>query len=325
MNGTLSLQTRTLGYSDVTNPGNDPQKRNVDWRSSISVSANNIAQQPYTIAAGGTLTLFDTTRTTLADNTTQWTLSLSILDVTRYRFTNTGGTAPALRTARTLSLGPTVAVAVNANQTATFTSSVSAFSTAQVGDTVFVPGTTTGDSGPFNVLNQGFWTVLSVAVDGSNMQLTRGTGVVFQAWVETVSVSAGNVQIFSASGIQIGDGVFINAGFSTPVLRGYSVIAVTPSWFEVLSTAPLPVSAVAIPGINGLQFYSGAKRYVEIWADQESVARFNGAADDSNKISPWQAGDINQAGLHVHTGLTWSAIIVNKSTSPLNLTIITAE
>jgi hypothetical protein len=325
MNGTLSLSTRSLGYSDPTNPGNDPQKRNVDWRSSITVAAKNVSGVPYTIPVGASVTLFDGTRSNSSDGTTQWTLALSTLSSDRYRFTNSAGTAPVLRTPRTLALGATVTVLVNANQTATFTSTASAFTAVQVGDTVFVPGVTTGDTGPFSPLNQGFWTVLSVAVDGSNVQLTRGAGVTFQGWNEVVSVSSGQVKAFSAAGVQIGDGVFISAGFSTPVLRGYTVVSVTATWFEVISTSPLPVSAVAIPGASGLQFYSSAKRYVELWADQDCVLRLNGDTTDSNKVSPWQAGDVTQAGIHAHAGISWSAVIVNKSTAPLNIQLITAE
>lgn len=328
MDGTLSLTTRTLGFSDPTNAGNDPQKRNVDWKSSISVPAKNVAGVPYTVDPGATLSLFSGNRTISADGTTQWTLTLSPLAANRYRFTSTSGTAPVLRTDRALALNTqTVIVTVQVNQTATFAANAAAFSAVQVGDTLFIPGVTTGDTaGPFNPLNEGYWTVLSVAGDGSNVQVTRGTGVTFQAFGQSVVITLNaQVQAFSGTNVQIGDGVVISAGFPTAVLGHYTVVAVAPKWFEVLSTAPLPVSSVAVPGATGILFYQRAKRYVEIWADQECYVQVNGDSGSSNKISPWQQGDITQAGCYIKAGLTFQATIVNASTSPLNIQFISAE
>jgi len=326
MDGTLSLVTRTLGFSDANNVGNDPQKRNVDWRSSLSVSAKNIASVPYTIAPGASLTLFDGTRTIAADDTTEWELTLSPLSGNRYRFTWDGtGTAPQLRNDRQANV-TAVTVTVNANQTATFTATAGNFGFAADGDTLFIPGQVTGDGASvFNPLNQGQWVILSHS--GSTvLNVARLPGTQFQAFGEAVTpASASAMLVYSAAGVQIGDGVSVNAGFSLAVQRGYTVEQVTPTWFEVTSTASLPVDATAVPLTNGIQFFSAAKRYVELWGDQEAVVRFNGATDDTNKISPWQAGDVTQMGLHAHAGLSWSAVVVNKSTSPLNLTAITAE
>src|SRR6185436_2526952 len=154
MNATFNITTRSLAFSDPNGNGNDPQKRNVDWNSSISIAVNNPTSVPYTIAPGASLTLFDGSRAISADGTTQWTLSLSTLASDRYRFTNTAGTAPALRVDRNLTLNTvSVTVTANANQTATFTGTAGNFSAVQVGDTVFLPGPQTGDSATvFSVL-----------------------------------------------------------------------------------------------------------------------------------------------------------------------------
>lgn len=328
MNATLNITNRTLGHSDPNNTtGNDPLKKSVDWGSNIIVSVNNPATVPYTLAPGASVTLFDGSRTIAADGTTQWTLSLSSLASDRYRFTHTSGTAPALRTDRGLTLSAvSVAATVNANQTVTFAAPAASFSAVQVGDVLFVPGPETGDASTvFSSLNQGFWTVLAVAANGSSVQVSRGSGT-FTGFTETVTLASNaQLQAFSSSGVQVGDGVFVSAGFSTPVLHGYTVLAVNPKWFEVRATAALPVSAVATPGASGVLFYAAAKRYIELWSDQECVIRVNGDTGDSNKVSPWQAGDILQAGHYIKAGVTWSAVVVNKTTSVMNIQLITAE
>lgn len=329
MQGTLTIITQTLGYSDpdLTGANNDPKKKNVDWGNQITVTAKNISNQPYSVDPGASLTLYNNARTITADATTQWTLALSTLSSNRYRFTVSGGTAAGLRTDRSLAMSTkSVTVTVNANQTATFAATATTFSAVQVGDTLWIPGTTTGDTaGPFDPTNEGAWTVLSVAGDGSNFQASRGTNT-FSGLSQTVTVTA-NAQfdVFSGAGVQIGDGVYVSAGFSSVVQRGYTVVQVTPTWFEVTSTATLPVSAIATPGATGIQFYQTAKRYIEIWADQECVVRLNGDTTDNNKVSPWQAGDITQAGSFAKAGIAWQAVVVNKSTATLNINVILAE
>jgi hypothetical protein len=328
MQGTLTIQTRTLGFADPQNPGNDPLKRTVDWASTITIPANNATAQPYTIDPGATLSLFSGSRTISADGTTQWTLTLSPLASNRYRFTNNAGTAPALRTDRALALNTqTVTVVVNSNQTATFTASGGgAFSAVVAGDTFFIPGVSTGDTaGPFNALNEGVWVVLSST--GTVLQAARPTGTAFQGFAQGPITITSNIQVqaFSAAGVQVNDGVYISAGFPTAVLTHFTVIAVNPKWFEILSNAPLPVTSIATPGANGIQFYNRAKRRIEVWADQECVVQVNGDAGLSNKVSPWQAADVTQMGSYIKDGLTFSATVVNMSVLPLNVLYISAE
>lgn len=328
MTATLSIITNTLAYSDpgLTAPANDPKKKNVDWTSCLSLTVSNPSSVPYSVAPGSSLTVFDGSRSISADNTTVWTLAISILATNRYRFTATSGTAPVLRTARTVTLTSSVlTITSNANQTLTVASSTAAFGSVVTGDNVFIPGPVTGDAtSVFDPLNQGLWIVISN--DNSNLQLARPSGVSYTGASGVVTNPAATAfTVFSSAGVQIGDGVYINSGFSSAVQRGYTVVAVTPTWFEVITTAPLPVSAVATPGATGLQFYSTAKRYVEMWADQECVLRLNGDTGDFNKVSPWQAGDILQAGHFAKAGLVWTATIVNKSTATLNVQFIMAE
>lgn len=324
---TLRLISTAVAYTDVGETDN-PTKRNFDWSTDRSYPVSNAKSFPYTVDPGATYTLFSNSRATTADGTTQYTLTLSTLAATRYRFTWTAGTNPTLRTARALALNTrTVTVTANANLTVTMATQAGDWTAVQAGDTVFIPDTTTGDSAsPFNIMNVGYWTVLAVAGDGSSVTLARPTGTGFIGYSESVPITA-NTQVvaYSAAGVQVGDTVDVNAGFTGNVLQTYSVVAVTSTWFEIVSTLPLPSGVAALPGASGVQFYNVAKRWVRIEADQLCVARFNGDTGNTNKIAPWAPADQDNVGYQEKTGPVYSLVVVNLSNAPLNLTYWSVE
>ncbi len=327
MDGTLKLIGTTLAYADVGVTSN-PMRKYADWAVQRSYKVANPKTEPYTVDPGATLTVFNGSRTMATDGTTQFTLTLSPLASTRYRFTFSAGTDPVLRTARALALATkTVTVTVNNNLTVTMASLVGDWTAVQVGDTVFIPGTTTGDAAaPFNPLNVGYWTVIAVAGDGSSVQLARPTGTSFIGYAEAVVV-ASNAQVlaYSAAGVQVGDKVRISAGFVAPVLGTYQVIAVTDKWFEITATAPLPTGVSALPGASGIQFFASAKRYMRVEGDQSFVLRGNGDVGSLNQVDPWAPADAEQTGWDEKCGPVWSAVIVNLSSTQLNLIVISAE
>lgn len=327
MDGTLKLISNALAYADLGETSNPTQKY-FDWAGKRTYAVENPQGVPHTIDPGATLSLFSGTRSLAVDNTTSFRLDLSLLASNRYRFTWTSGTDPVLRTARSLSLNSrAVTVTANANLTATFASQAGDWTAVQVGDVVFIPDPTTGDAqGPFNVLNTGYWSVLSVAGDGSSVQLARPSGTGFLAYAETATVTSNSqVLAFSAGGVQVGDSVNVNAGFTAPVLGTYEIVAVTSKWFEVLATAPLPSGVSASPGAAGIQIYTQAKRWVRFEADQACVIRLNGDTGNSNQLAPWQPADRAHTGGFEKAGPCWSAVVVNLSSMQLNLLFLSAE
>ena len=327
MDGTLKLIISATAYADLGADSN-PKRKYFDWQAQRQYAVKNPTGIPYTVDPGATLTLFSGSRSLSTDGTTALRLDLSPLAANRYRFTWTSGTDPVLRTARALSLNTRlVTVTTNANLTATFSSTAGDWTAVQVGDTVFIPDPTTGDAqGPFNPLNTGYWTVLSVAGDGSSVQLARPTGTGFLAYAEAVTVTANSqVLAYSAAGVQVGDSVNFSAGFVAPVLGSYQVVAVTSKWFEVLATAPLPSGVTATPGAAGFQVYTLAKRYIRFEADQNCVLRLNGDTGNSNQLQPWAPADLDNTAFYEKVGPCWSAVVVNLSTQPLNLLFQSAE
>lgn len=318
-----------LAYLD-SNINSNPSKIYTDWSRTTLLSVENPKENQYVVDPGATLSIFSGIRSTSIDGTTEFLLTISPLSSDTYRFTwDTVGTNPAFRVNRNLTCNAhTLTIALNINQTASLTSSNAGdFSAVLVGDTIFIPGVSTGDiASPFNSLNEGYWQVIGKDGPGTVLQMIRPTGTSFSGYGQAV-LQTTNVQIlaYSSAGVQVGDMVNISAGFSTPVLKTFAVSAVTPAWFEITSTDPLPVVETAVPTAAGMIFYSTSKQFLKVEADQECVLRMNGDTSDFMRLSPWAAGDPDQVSEFVKVGPTWSLTVVNKSTASLNILVLSCE
>lgn len=323
LNTTFKIQA----YSD-RQVNSNPRLKNVDWlRDASGLPIQNARSDSYELLPGATLNVFNGARTTTIDGTTVLTVSLSPLDPSRYRFTWSGGTAPGLRTDRALQLsGITVTLTVNTNQTVDVVlgSGAHDFTGVLAGDSVWIPGVTTGDvAGPFSPLNEGAWQVLAV-VSSTHIVLARLPGVTFNGASETQTPSANSqFQAFSAAGVQVGDVVDITAGFPLPLTSAFQVVQVTSTWFEIISTLALPL--IASSGALGITFYSSGKSFLYVEGDQEFAVQVNGDTGQSNRCSPGEPGNQDQPGLYLKRGVTWSLNIVNRSQVSLNIVVITAE
>lgn len=328
MLGYLTLISQALAFGDLA-PNNDPALKHFDWkRNRQAIAVSNPRETPGTLAAGSSIVVFDGTRTLTIDGTTAFSVTLSPLNQgTRYRFTWTGGTNPTLRTDRGLTLtGQAVTFSIGANQVADVTLGGGTFGTTAVGDTVFLPGLTTGDiAGPFNPANEGFWTVIAV-LSTTHIQLVRSTGSSFSGAGETQTLTA-NTQFvaFTAAGVQQADSVAISAGFSVTNQKTFVIDQVTSTWFEVLSSAPLATESGKTPGAAGIAFFSAAKRWVRVEVDQQAVVQLNADTGFSNGLQPSAVGDPMQMGYEEKLGPVYKLTVVNQSAVPLNYVVFSAE
>ena len=330
MSAYLNLITKIQAFADQT-ATNNPRLRYVDWLRDMSgLTVDNAQAEAHTIEGEGSKTIFSGTRSTTLDGTTSWSVELSSLSPSRYRFTWTGGTGPTLRTSRSLTLD-TEEITFTVNANATLSVSVDAGSTSTlaavtVGDHIFIPHTTTGDAANvINVANAGFWSVLSKA-DSRNVVLERLAGEDFNGYSETVTLTE-NAQFvaFSSSGVQAGDAVTISAGFAIGAKKTFDVDLVTDTWFEVISTTALAEETSIEPGAAGMIFYSDNKQFIYIEADQDCVVRVNGDTGDYQRISPIDASEVNRPGVWMKWGPTWSLSGVNKTAQDLRINVIYAE
>lgn len=324
----LTVNSKASSFNDTT-PNNNPLRRFFDWSREIrAVQVENPQSYNGELAVGASVTVFDGVRTTTLDGTTAFTSTLSALDSgSRYRFTFVAGTNPTFRTDRALTLNTQVMTfTVNANQTVNVSIGAGSMAAVLVGDIIFVPHTTTGDTA--NVLstdNAGYWQVLAI-VSATNIQIGRLAGESFTASGETQTLTSDSqFQAFSAAGVQVGDSVAISAGFAVATQRTFTIDRVTSTWFEVLSTSPIPAEASKLPTAAGMIFYTNVKRFLRVETDQDAAIQYNGDTGFSNRISPFQPGDVEQPGWDEKCGPAYKLVIVNKSATSLNYSVFTAE
>ena len=323
---TLNLTAHVLAFEDAL-ANNNPQLRPVDWRRALTgVQVDAAWPEVVHLAPFEEAAVFSGARALTADGTTQYALTLSPLASDRYRLAWTGtGAAPGFRTARALALATgNVTLTLNANLTVTVTSSLgSVFGAVQVGDTLHIPGVTTGDSALFDPMNEGDWTVL--AASAASLTVARAPDAVFSGATETKAVAANTqVQAYSAAGVQVGDTLDVTAGFAPSARRSYVVAAVTARHVEFTSGAPLAAETV-VPGAAAVALYGAAKTFVYVETNQEVAVKLNGATDESCRVEPIIAGDPNRPGLFWKTGTTYSLSVRNRSAAPARVFVIVAE
>lgn len=323
----FTLIMQLLAYDDLPNNSN-PLLAGINRRPSlINIPCDNPQTLKFDLGAGLTVTSFNGTRTLGVDGTTAFSLTLSPANPSTYRLLNTGGTAPVFRTARTVPVSSVVlTLAVGANLAMTITAATGTpFSTVQVGDTLLIPGVSTGDpASPFNALNEGLWYVLTTS--NTILTVSRDPSGVFSGISEVVTPAA-NAQflVYSSDNVQIGDTIGLSAGFATSALHSYNVTNVTSNWVEFSSSTPLGNQTGIIPTATGLAIYTNAKRFVYIESDQEIVYQLNGDSSLVNKITPLIAGVQFQEGTFHKWGSVWQLVLINKSSNIAHLTICTVE
>ena len=328
MLATLNVTTKILAFADAEISSN-PRLKAADWLRDMSgIPVANPKSESHSIAPGSSKVIFDGTFASTIDGTTAFSLSLSTLDPSHYRITHTAGTNPGMRTGRGLTLtGIPVTFTVNSN--ATVTLSIPAgpdFTSVVVGDSVFVPHTTTGDaSSPVSVLNAGYWEVLGKA-SSTSLTLVRPAGTDFEAITQTVTLTANSqIRAYSAAGVQVGDSVDISAGFSLPTRRTFKITAVTDGFIEVLSTVPQPNQTGVIPTASGMVFFSQNKTFLYVEANQECSVRVNGDVGNYQRLSPPDASNSLWPAQYMRRGPTWSLTIVNLSPTTVNVYLMHAE
>jgi hypothetical protein len=127
--------------------------------------------------------------------------------------------------------------------------------------------------------------------------------------------------------VQVGDTVVLSLGFSPATRGSYIITAVTPLWFQVEIAYPagIPLETGIIPTAAGMLFYSVAKEFILIAAQQQCSVRFNGDTTDSVILNPAETNNPEKPALLLKQGTVYSLAINNLSLQPLNVLIASAE
>jgi hypothetical protein len=322
--GKLNLQVNSIAYEDL-NASNNPLVRNFDLQYKVAgLPVQEAISESFLIPPSATVTVFDGTRTTAIASDTAFTSSKPDPNKNIYRFTYVSGTNPVFRNDRAIGIDNTSVFAITVNgpiATLTNTGGTPIDTTSvQVGDILnLLP--LSGAS----IANRGKFTILSKTATSLTYQNLNAVAQTFT--VNTASdflvYSNGTV----GNQIQVGDKVKISAGFSSSVFGTYSITEVTPSWFEISVAAPngIPLETSVTPGVSGLVFYSSAKKFVLIAAQDKCAARFNGDIGDLSEIEPEVIGNPEKPALLLKQGSAFSLVIKNLSLSSLKVLVASAE
>lgn len=321
---TLNLQVNAIAFADNV-LSNNPMIRHFDISMKLlGMSAKNPDQRPYTIPAQSSQVVYDGTRTTSIDGTTQIDVSKPYLDKDVYRFTWDGtGTDPVFRTDRGVGITLSTSFTVTVNgPVATLTASAGPFVTTsiQVGDILNVMSGAGSSS-----TNQGRFVILAKTSNSISIQNIDAVAETF-AVVDTSKVliySNGS----SSNQIQIGDKVSINSGFSIATQGIYEVSEVTPTWFEIAVGAPagIPIETDILPGASGVVFYKEAKKFLFIAAQQQIAVRLNAETSNNVLIDPVEAGNPEKAGIMIKNGSFYKLTLVNAALMEANVIVATVE
>ena len=315
-------------YDDPSTISN-PQLRHADWnRLQMSLPCSKATSQAYTLLPAESVTVIDGSRALTADATTQIALTTSTLSDDRYRMTWTAtGTNPGFRTNRAFAAATyTLAVVLNTNGSITISSGAGPnYAAVVVGDTVLIPGVTTGDVvGPFDTLNEGYWTVLTKT--SGSMTLVRPTGDAFTAAAQpAVAVTSNSqIQVMSSAGIQVGDTIEISGGFSTSAWHSCTVLSVAAVSIDIQSSTALGAETVLLGSTTAMLAYRDAKKLVYVESDQEVAVQVNGDTGQTQRVEPWEAAVDGMQGNYLKTGTTWKLVLLNRSSASASVVVVTA-
>lgn len=327
----INIHSNIMIFNDSTDVTNNPKRRYVDWtRHLMGISVNNPLTRSLSVPPGQTVSVFSGVRAITQNPGNSYAISLRSGSSTIYRLSWTGPADPEFVTSRTIvgvsARHATILINNNITLTLTLDGIGTPLSGISVGDKLFIPGTSTGDSaGPFDIANEGEWIVLGVSA--LSLTLQRSSAIAFQGVNETVVLTSdSNFLVYAENNVQVGDTVDILGGFSPVSCRPLAISSVKPTYIEFMSTEPLPLESGVALTAPDWYIYSSAKRFIHVETDQDSKALINGDTSEAGRMVPVVAGDVNQTAILQKWGTVWSLSLVNRSqTAWLNATVVTVE
>jgi hypothetical protein len=321
----LNLQVNGISFLDQK-LSNNPSIRAFDLSFKLlGQQVTSPKSESFSLAPDEVKVIFSGTRTTLIDNTTAFTVTKPFPTENTYRFTNSAGTAPVLRTDRNPSVDNTTQFAVTVNgplMTLTNTSGTSLVTTSIVIGDILNLGANSG----FNPANKGRFTIIAKTSNSITVQNLNATA-------ESATIStASDFMVYSNGGgtsnqIQIGDKVALTGGFSQATQDTYVIVDVTPSYFDVNIASPngIPLESNIIPTTSGIVFYNASKKFIMVAAQERCSIRLNSDTSDNTVVEPSEVNNPERPGLFIKQGPSYSMSIKNLSLETLNLIVATAE
>ena len=306
----FKLQVYLNSYSDAAS-SNEPNLNHFKWlRDVAGIQVSDPKSLSCTIAPLSQTDIFSGTVALDQDLTTRYDLALQPGTSNYYTITHVLGQIPNFRQRRDIGIDETSELTIEksgATAVVTFTNGqLPDLTSVQVGD-VFL------NRSYGSALNQGQFKILSKTANSLTLQAPNAIDDLLTLDMDFMS----DLKIFSATGVQKGDKVVINSGFSSASFGTYEIFSVEDDRITFFSTKTIPAESSIQSAII---VYSNAKRFLYIESQTPITAIVNG---QEMPIAPLTAQ--KDHGILLVTNTCYSLSIKNDSFNPAIIFIASAE
>lgn len=308
----VSLQS----YKDI-NPTNNPSMSHFKWtREQQGLMSEKPISQELSLSPSESKTIFDGARTLDHDNTTQYSLTKKPLVSNTYVLECVAGAQPEFRIAKNSGADATTEITVSKNGTL-----ITLQSTDGTNLDLIANGVNVGDlvslGAAFNATNQGVFKILSITATSLSLENASGSEEI----VVLGAFFAQELEIFSSSGVQVGDTAKISGGFSPVSRESFEITAVYPDRIEFFSPKTLPEELNVLT--DDINIYSSAKKFIYIESSDKLTLTINGTSQVT--IEPFVEVSGNKPGMYFQKSTIWSLSCNNDSINTATVYVAAIE
>lgn len=292
-------------YKDA-NPSNNPSMSHFKWtREQQGLSSEKPTSQEFALSPSESKDLFNGSRTLSHNGSTQYDISKKPLVSNTYVLSWNGtGASPAFRAARSIGSDATTVITVSKNGDLVTLTNTGGTAIDLVTGLVVV-GDLVSLGAAFNAANQGVFKVLSRTATTLSLENANGS-----AEVVTLGASFSTaLEIFSSSGVQVGDTLKILGGFSPVSRESFEITAVFPDRVEFFSAKVLPEESDV--QTTSISIYSSAKKFIYIESSDKITLTINGTSVVT--VEPFVEATGNKPGMYFQKSTIWSLTCSNDS------------
>lgn len=302
----LNVLVHINAYKDKI-PTNNPKKSNFKWTlDQQGTSIENPESKSIVVKSNEESTLFSGLVSLDQDNTTTYDIALKSGSTNTYVLSHNSGAQPNFRQPRNIGGNGTTLITVTKNGPL-----LSFESTGGTNIDLDAAGVVIGDSvklgSAFNVINQGLYEIVSFTQ--TSFQVKNIVGI-----NESNIALGSSIEIFSKNGVQIGDELKINNGFSSVTFDTYEVTDVSANSIEIYSQSSIPSETNVLAN---LKIFSNAKSFVYVETDVDLEIAIDGS--DYYEIKPMKCGNISKKGVFLKTGNCYEIKVRNSSSNDANV------
>ncbi len=272
--------------------------------------------QELSLSPSESKTIFDGARTLDHDNTTQYSLTKKPLVSNTYVLECVAGAQPEFRIAKNSGADATTEITVSKNGTL-----ITLQSTDGTNLNLIANGVNVGDlvslGSAFNATNQGVFKILSITATSLSLENASGSEEI----VVLGASFAQELEIFSSSGVQVGDTVKISGGFSPVSRESFEITAVYPDRIELFSPKTLPEELNVLT--DSINIYSSAKKFIYIESSDKLTLTINGTSQVT--IEPFVEVSGNKPGMYFQKSTIWSLSCNNDSINTATVYVAAIE